>query len=142
MKVELAPVAGEPEFGDRALVGEWADELPKMIAQPQTPPWCSYAVRIDKRVEGTGGFKGAPDDNGWVEIGYLTLARAEGRGVAKAVAAALLDIAREHGATGVLAHTLPEHNASTRVLAANGFALIGPVEDPEDGTVWRWERTL
>jgi hypothetical protein len=40
----------------------------------------------------------------------------------------------------VIAHTLPEENASTRALRGNGFAHAGEVIDPEDGRVWRWER--
>ena len=40
----------------------------------------------------------------------------------------------------VRAHTLPQANASTRVLGKCGFTFTGPVEDPEDGLVWRWER--
>ena len=40
----------------------------------------------------------------------------------------------------VRAHTLPEPNASTRVLAKCGFRYIGEVIDPEDGLVWRWEK--
>ena len=39
----------------------------------------------------------------------------------------------------VLAHTLPEINASGRVLGKIGMANIGEVLDPEDGRVWRWE---
>jgi len=33
---------------------------------------------------------------------------------------------------------VPEENASTRILRRLGLQLLGPVEDPEDGTVWRW----
>ncbi len=40
----------------------------------------------------------------------------------------------------IRAHTLPEPSASTAVLTKAGFERIGTVEDPEDGTVWRWER--
>ena len=39
------------------------------------------------------------------------------------------------------AHTAPTANASTRVLAKCGFDFVGEVMDPEDGRVWRWERT-
>lgn len=49
--------------------------------------------------------------------------------------AALVEIARR--GPGVQAHTLGEENASTRVLARLGFRLHGPVDDPEEGTVWR-----
>lgn len=39
----------------------------------------------------------------------------------------------------VRAHTLPEANASTRVLTKCGFRHTEDVVDPEDGPVWRWE---
>jgi RimJ/RimL family protein N-acetyltransferase len=39
-----------------------------------------------------------------------------------------------------IAHTLPEANASGRVLAKCGLRFVGEVIDPEDGSVWRWER--
>ena len=38
----------------------------------------------------------------------------------------------------VVAHTLPQRNASTRVLEKAGMQYVGEVEDPEDGRVWRW----
>ena len=139
MTLDLTPAAGEPEFGDPALVGDFAAELPKMLDGAQVPPWCTYAVRQDGTLVGMGGFKGAPD-GGEVEIGYLTFRPFEGQGIARAVAGRLVEIAAAAGCGRVCAHTLPEHNASTRVLAANGFRFAGPVEDPEDGTVWRWER--
>jgi hypothetical protein len=40
----------------------------------------------------------------------------------------------------VRAHTLPERNASVRILEKLGFAHLGQIVDPEDGPVWRWER--
>jgi RimJ/RimL family protein N-acetyltransferase len=39
----------------------------------------------------------------------------------------------------VRAHTLPQPNASTRVLTKCGFIKTGEVIDPEDGLVWCWE---
>lgn len=39
----------------------------------------------------------------------------------------------------VRAHTLPEHNASTKVLAKCGFKFIEEITHPEDGLIWRWE---
>ena len=46
--------------------------------------------------------------------------------------------------TGYLAidrlHTLPEPNASTRILEKTGFKRAGETIDPESGPVWRWER--
>jgi [ribosomal protein S5]-alanine N-acetyltransferase len=40
----------------------------------------------------------------------------------------------------ILAHTAPEENPSVTILRSHGFVFTGLVEDPEDGTVWRWER--
>ncbi|HEY0115885.1 MAG TPA: GNAT family N-acetyltransferase [Allosphingosinicella sp.] len=142
MTVELSPIAGEREFADPALVGEWAGELVKMVGEEQRPPWCSYAVRREGALLGLGGFKGEPGERMEVEIGYLTFKPAEGQGVASETAAALVEIARDAGASLVCAHTLPEENASTGVLRRNGFAFSGPVVDPEDGEVWRWEKRL
>jgi RimJ/RimL family protein N-acetyltransferase len=140
--VELSPVAGEREFADPALVGEWVEPLTKMLGDEQRPPWCTYAVRRGGALVGLGGFKGEPGERGQVEIGYLTLKSMEGQGVASATAAALVDIARSAGARTVCAHTLAEENASTAVLRHNGFTFSGSVNDPEDGEVWRWERNI
>jgi RimJ/RimL family protein N-acetyltransferase len=54
----------------------------------------------------------------------------------------MIERARAAGVTTVIAHTLAEPNASTRVLANLGFEHTQTIEDPEDGTIWRWERTL
>jgi RimJ/RimL family protein N-acetyltransferase len=66
----------------------------------------------------------------------------EGRGYATEAARALIHFAAsEPSVRTIRAHTLPEANASTRVLAKCGFVHVGPVVDSEDGPVWRWERS-
>jgi RimJ/RimL family protein N-acetyltransferase len=77
-----------------------------------------------------------------VEIGYLTFIPFEREGVASQVVEQLCGIAGGEGATVVLAHTLPEENASNRALKSNGFRFDGEVIDPEDGAIWRWRRSL
>ncbi len=75
-----------------------------------------------------------------VEIAYFTYPDFESRGHATAMAAELIALALSSDeVAGVIAHTLPEKNASTRVLEKNGMKLVGEVHDPEDGPVWRWE---
>ena len=92
------------------------------------------------QVIGVCGFKGAPDARGDVEIAYGTFPPYEGKGYAKAMAAALIARARANGAPHIIAHTLPEHNASCSILRSLGFHQVGTViADPEDGPVWRWE---
>ena len=106
------------------------------------PPWIGY-LAIDQdagEVVGTCGFKGNPNAAREVEIAYGTIKSFEGRGVATAMARQLTAVAlRKPAARFVIAHTLPERNASGRVLEKSGYQLAGEVIDPEDGTVWRWE---
>lgn len=91
-------------------------------------------------VVGMGGFKGPPTSDGVIEIAYGTFPGLEGKGYATATAAALIATARRHPRVKtIIAHTLPEKNASGRVLTKNGMSFVGDVIDPEDGRVWRWE---
>ena len=100
-----------------------------------------FVVHRERRcVIGSAGFKGAPDDDGVVEIAYGVVPSYEGQGYATEAAAALVTYAFDQGARVLRAHTLPVANASGRVLLKNGFHHVGPVVDPEDGPVWRWER--
>jgi len=93
-------------------------------------------------VVGRCGFKGPPAADRVVEIAYGVLPEHQGKGYATEAAAALVSYALSHEQVRtVRAHTLPEPNASTRVLAKCGFQRVGEVIDPEDGLVWRWERT-
>ena len=65
---------------------------------------------------GWGGFKGAPKD-GVVEIGYEIAEARRERGLATAATRAMLAEAfADERVTAVIAHTLPERNASNRVL--------------------------
>ena len=105
------------------------------------PPWTGYfGVDSEKNlVFGCAGFKGNPDDQHQVEIAYATFAPFENLGYATSIAKSMVDISREsEQVKKVCAHTLPERNASCRVLEKNGFTFKGEVEDPEDGIVWRW----
>lgn len=109
-------------------------------------PWWGSFLAIDpgsRVVVGVCSFKGPPDADGVVEIAYFTLPVYEGRGYATAMPALLTSRAgAAPPARTVRAHTLPERNASARILEKLGFAHLGQVVDPEDGPVWRWERAL
>ena len=106
------------------------------------PPWVGYLAQemADTKLVGACGFKGNPDAEGSVEIAYFTFPAYEGRGYATEMARRLVQLALETGSVQrVLAHTLPETNASGRVLGKIGMTKVGEVLDPEDGRVWRWE---
>jgi ribosomal-protein-alanine N-acetyltransferase len=90
---------------------------------------------------GLCGYKGPPSPDAAVEIAYGLAPAYRGRGYATEAAQELVVRAFASGLVRrVIAHTLPELNASTRVLSRCGFARLGEVMDPEDGLVWRWEK--
>ncbi len=140
--LELRPCGDEAELSDPAVTGIFANEMATIAAQEHVPPWCGYIGRREGVPVGFGGFKGPPDADGAVEIGYLTFPMHEGQGVAKAVAAAMLEIARSNGVQAVIAHTLCEESGSTGVLCANGFLRDGEGHDDDVGVVWRWRKLL
>jgi [ribosomal protein S5]-alanine N-acetyltransferase len=106
--------------------------------------WRHGFVVVERELQlaiGSAGFKGPPDSDGVVEIAYGIVPSAQGKGYATEAAAALVDYAVKTADVKLIrAHTLPEANASTRVLEKCGFSHVGSVVDPEDGLVWRWER--
>jgi [ribosomal protein S5]-alanine N-acetyltransferase len=130
-------------LGENAdLIREIADQTRQMLAAaPRDLPWGGY-LAVDKEsslVVGTCAFKTGPRDDGSIEIAYFTFPAFEGRGFATVMARELLKIARDWPQVrSVIAHTLPERNASTRVLEKVGMHCVGEVIDPEDGRVWRW----
>ena len=147
-------VAGGEAFANRygANLGECGDAARDIIRQtkslydrvPRAMPWTGYlAVGIGDVVIGTCGFTGAPTSEGVVEIAYFTFPPFEHRGYGTAMAAALIEIASKSGlVSSVIAHTLPEANASTRILQRVGMVCAGEIVHPEDGRIWRWERVL
>jgi len=107
-------------------------------------PWIHGFVLVHRSsgiVVGRCGFKGPPTADGVVEIGYGVSPEHQGKGYATEAAGALVNYALSHEQVRtVRAHTLPQPNASTRVLTKCGFHRVREVIDPEDGLVWRWEK--
>ena len=120
---------------------KWLEQL-RAARGPDT--WTfGFAVVLPTvgQVIGSAGFKGPPDADGMVEVAYGIAPDWQGKGCATVALTKLMAFTSGDNRVRVLrAHTLPENNASTRVLAKNGFAKLGEVIDPEDGQVWRWER--
>ncbi len=145
--LEQGAAAFEEQYGIR--VGDFAglaldvarQTVANYRARPREAPWGGYWALDAETGDliGVCGFKDGPAD-GAVEIAYFTFPPFEGRGYATAMAAELVALAQSSPAVRqVIAHTLPERNASCRVLQKSGLCHVGEVMDPEDGKVWRWE---
>jgi RimJ/RimL family protein N-acetyltransferase len=110
-----------------------------LAASPGTSTWGARLFVLGEPLElvGWGGFKGPPDE-GVVEIGYEIAESRRGRGLATAAAQAMVAAAfAGEQVMRVIAHTVPERNASNRVLEKVGFSYDG--DDREDGElVWRY----
>jgi ribosomal-protein-alanine N-acetyltransferase len=130
-------------FASDDVSPRWIEQL-RSAAGPD--PWVfGFAVihRDDQRVIGAASFKGPPDDDGVVEIAYGIVPAYQGQGYATEAASALVEFAMERvEVCTIRAHTMPDGNASMRVLVKTGFQLVGDVVDEEDGVVCRWERTI
>ncbi|HUL83542.1 MAG TPA: GNAT family protein [Gammaproteobacteria bacterium] len=117
--------------------------LTRVAASAHVDPWVhgySLVERDTNAVVGSCGFKGPPAE-GIVEIAYGVAIEQRGRGYATEAAAALVAYAFDRDDVSVVrAHTLPDADASQRVLAKCGFEHVGEVDDPEDGPVCRFEK--
>jgi RimJ/RimL family protein N-acetyltransferase len=123
------------------LSAAWLEQLQASTAADPFKHGFSVVYGDDSVIVGKGGFKGPPSAEGVVEIAYMVLPEYQGQGFGTAAAQALVDYAFSSGQVRCArAHTLPESNASTRILTRCGFAYIGEVVDPDDGLVWRWEK--
>jgi RimJ/RimL family protein N-acetyltransferase len=121
-----------------------ADWLAQLHAATSADPWVLGFVLVHREsdiIVGKVGFKGPPATDGMVEIAYAVEPDHQGNGYATEAAQALVVYAFRSGQVRIVrAHTLPEANASARVLTKCGFRHLGEVIDPDDGPVWRWEK--
>lgn len=139
---DFTSVYGASLGESRAVIREVVSQtLALLMKAPRAPEWGGYLVADQERavVVGTCGFTHGPEADGTVEIAYFTFPEFEGRGYATAMAGELLKRALQSGTVReVIAHTLPERNASTRVLEKVGLHLAGEANDAEVGRVWLW----
>lgn len=117
-------------------------DMLKRSSEPDV--WRHGFALVDRNrglVVGNVAFVGPPNQSGEVEIAYGVTPGFEGRGYATQAAKAVTQFALADGRVKkVIAHTLPENNASTRILEKTGFTFGGEVQHPEDGLLWLWEK--
>ena len=147
-----AGIAGDKELAQLTgfeIPSNWSEfkemSLPyvkeKLHKAPQDAAWWTYfpVLKAGNVLIGTCGFKGAPDANGQVEIGYEVAPAYRGKGFAKEIANALTAHAfAQPQVSSVSAHTLAEENASVQVLRHAGLSFEEAIQDSEDGAIWAW----
>jgi len=148
VKVKLLPIEHSGEV--QGLSQDELDLLPEMIQEVISQmtdyyagagfqePWIAYLTSHEGEIVGGGAFKSAPYDE-QVEIAYYTLSEFENQGMATATAQALIDLAiQTDEELKIVAQTMPEKNASNRLLQKLGFIFFDVVDHPHDGPVWEW----
>jgi RimJ/RimL family protein N-acetyltransferase len=146
--------AASHEIGAR--VPPWlADELENFLkfrlgqlaVDPTVHPWLGRAMVLteadgSRRVIGSIGFHGPPDDRGRLEVGYSVDPDYRRQGYASESVKALFDWAhREHGITRFVASISPDNEPSLRLTAAYGFQKVGEQMDDIDGLEYVFETT-
>jgi [ribosomal protein S5]-alanine N-acetyltransferase len=127
-----------PEHHDRNVI-EWVLKSLNVLAPDA--PWRFFYMTLEnpRTLIGTCGFKGAPDGNGCVEVGYSVLEQFRCRGFASEAVTALMTVAFARGASEVAAETFPSLAPSLRVMQKCGMSSVG--EGSEPGTV-RYSKRL
>ena len=127
----VVPFDWPPEHHDADTLRFWLEAIAQAGAAGW---WLRYVLSRDTarpELVGTVSYKGPPTE-GTVEIGYSVVPSWQRRGVATEASRALIESARERGATTVIAHTLPHLEPSIGVLRKLGFA---EAESPEPGVL-------
>lgn len=132
-----APVDWPPEHNDPAT-REWMREL--LEDYPAEPGCGTWYIIAQNRLVGVCGFKGPPNADGEVVIGYSIVEAEQRKGFAGEAARMLVAVAfRDPRVSVVVAETLPKLVASQKVLHRNGFTHVGGYIHPEEGQVMRFE---
>ena len=112
-----------------------------LASNPQILRWSMHVFlhKADHTIIGNGGYKGLPDADGMVEIGYAVAPDYQNLGLATEAALGMIKNAFSYDIVRMVeAHTLAEENASVKVLRKCGMHNVGEKHDPEDGHIWHW----
>jgi RimJ/RimL family protein N-acetyltransferase len=130
----FVPAGWPPEFYDADAVNY---SLQWLLKHPSEANWGFYyflerAADIGRRVlVGAGGFKGPPDPDGLVEVGYSIVPERYRRGYATEATRGLLAFAfADPRVRTVIGQTITTLQASIGVLEKAGFRFAGAGDDP------------
>lgn len=113
--------------------------LAQLAVDPSIREWLGRAMVLtdeagQRRIVGTVGFHGPPDQQGRAEIGYSVDPVYRRRGFAREAVRAMFDWAAvTHGVRRFIASISPANEPSLRLAAGFGFAQVGSQVDDIDG---------
>jgi RimJ/RimL family protein N-acetyltransferase len=129
----VVPASWPPDYLDAPALQYSLDRLTET---PSSGEWWMYFVLLrpgpaPRTLIGSAGYKGPPDAEGTVEIGYGIVAEHRRRGYATEAAQGLVTRALgQPGTRRIIAETLPELAGSIGVLTRCGFVLRGEGSEP------------
>jgi [ribosomal protein S5]-alanine N-acetyltransferase len=132
----LRSVHFPPEYPGDALV-----LFPMMLEQhqadPSRLPWDGTLIAKETwTAVGQMGFKGLPDEEGTIEMGYNVSPSAQGQGFATEMVSELSQwAARQPSVKQVKAECLETNAASIRVLEKSHFKRVGQRFDKDEGGI-------
>ncbi len=121
--------------------------LAQLAVDPSIREWLGRLMILEapdgsRRVIGSIGFHGPPDEAGRVEVGYRVEPQYRRQGYAKEAVAALFDWAhRTHGIEHFIASISPTNEPSLRLASQFGFEQTGEQMDDIDGLELVFETT-
>jgi [ribosomal protein S5]-alanine N-acetyltransferase len=130
----------DPEWPSEDLVEVLPGYADALEGDPSLLRWGFFLVldRSGRRLVGDAGFKGPPDEDGAVEIGYGIVSPFRGRGYATEAVRALVAYARRQSEVREVRATCYSSNApSRRVLEKSGFRHVGT-----EGALLDWSLTI
>lgn len=137
--VEVELDAGVPRDLRERLGDLFLMRLDDVARDPGVLPWIARAMILTdelgvRRLVGSVGFHGPPNEDGLVEVGYHVEPGFRRRGFAtEAVRTVIEWAAREHGIRRFRASITPTNAASLAVIAGLGFRQTGRQWDEVDG---------
>ena len=107
-------------------------KIERFTQYPAENQWEGIIIHTeDRTIIGDMGFKGGPDENGEMDLGYSILPAYQGKGYATEMAIAMVEWGlKQPGVRKITASCSGENHASARVLEKAGFTKTG-IQDNE-----------
>jgi RimJ/RimL family protein N-acetyltransferase len=143
----FAWLLGEADAPDGLLIPPRGVDAPWVLRwrrriQPTLGDRGGWLMAARGEIVGLCGYKGPPNAQGVVEIGYAVARERRRRGHATRAVTLVIEAARQDPqVSAIVAETALANLPSQKVLAVNGFSDVGRSVDDDEGEmiVWRLE---